>query len=126
MNAREGSVLTQDPAGAAAAEALFHSLSDRTRLQIVQRLAGGGEARVTDLVGELDMPQSTVSKHLGCLRECGLVAGRPEGRQVFYSLARPELFELLEVAETLLAATGYAVALCPTYGPTGPTSKESR
>ena len=124
MDMGEGSVLLRDPAGAAAAEALFHSLSDRTRLQIVQRLAGG-EARVTDLVGELGLPQSTVSKHLGCLRDCGLVAGRPEGRQVFYSLARPELFELLEVAETLLAATGYAVALCPTYGPARPSSKEN-
>lgn len=124
MDTRDGSVLLKDATGAAAAEALFHSLSDRTRLLIVQRLAGG-EARVTDLVGELGLPQSTVSKHLGCLRDCGLVAGRPEGRQVFYSLARPELFELLEVAETLLAATGYAVALCPTYGPTRPTSKEN-
>ena len=124
MDTREEPVLLQDAAGAAAAEALFHSLSDRTRLQLVQRLAGG-EARVTDLVGELGLPQSTVSKHLACLRECGLVAGRPEGRQVFYSLSRPELFELLEVAETLLAATGYAVTLCPTYGPTRPTSKET-
>lgn len=114
MNTREGSTLAQDPA-VGAAEALFHSLSDRARLRIVQRLAAG-ELRVTDLVAELELPQSTVSKHLGCLRECGLVSGRPEGRQVFYSLARPELFELLAVAETLLAATGYAVALCPTYG----------
>ena len=121
----EGSVLVQDTAGAAAAEALFHSLSDRTRLRIVQRLAGGGEARVTDLVAELGLPQSTVSKHLTCLRGCALVVGRPEGRQVFYSLARPELLELLEVAETLLAATGYAVALCPTYGPDRPAAEES-
>lgn len=108
----EGPALTADPVGAAAAEALFHGLADRTRLQIVQRLAAG-ESRVTDLVTELGLAQSTVSKHLGCLRECGLVAGRPEGRQTFYSLTRPELFTLLEVAESLLAATGYAVALCP-------------
>lgn len=114
--------MSRDSAGADAAEALFHSLADRTRLQIVQRLVGG-EARVTDLVGELGLPQSTVSKHLACLRECGLVVGRPEGRQVFYSLARPELIGLLEVAETLLAATGYAVALCPTYGTGEPNLK---
>ena len=100
---------------AAAAEFLFHSLSDRTRLQIVRRLAQG-EARVTDLMAALELPQSTVSKHMACLRECGLVEGRPEGRQIFYSLARPELLVLLEVAENLLTATGYAVALCPTYG----------
>ncbi|WP_202805960.1 ArsR/SmtB family transcription factor [Actinopolymorpha alba] len=97
------------------AVALFHSLSDGTRLAIV-RLLAGGEARVADLVAELGLAQSTVSAHVACLRDCGLVEGRPEGRQVFYSLARPELLDLLAAAETLLAATGNAVALCPTYG----------
>lgn len=101
-----------------AAVALFHSLSDVTRLAIVQRLAGG-EARVVDLVGDLGLAQSTVSGHLACLRDCGLVSGRPEGRQVFYSLTRPELMDLLAAAEGLLAATGQAVALCPRYGTGG-------
>ena len=95
--------------------ALFHSLSDGTRLAIVRRLAGG-EARVADLVGELGLAQSTVSAHVACLRDCGLVGGRPQGRQVFYSLTRPELLDLLAAAEMLLAATGNAVALCPNYG----------
>ena len=109
------SILADRDEGAAAAESLFHSLSDRTRLQIVHLLAHG-EARVTDLMAALGLPQSTVSKHMACLRECRLVEGRVEGRQIFYSLARPELLGLLEAAENLLAATGYAVALCPTYG----------
>uniref|UniRef100_A1UQ11 Transcriptional regulator, ArsR family n=1 Tax=Mycobacterium sp. (strain KMS) TaxID=189918 RepID=A1UQ11_MYCSK len=98
-----------------AAVALFHSLSDPARLAIVRRLADG-EARVVDLIGELGLAQSTVSAHVGCLRDCGLVIGRPEGRQVFYSLARPELMDLLASAEKLLAATGNTVALCPNYG----------
>ena len=98
-----------------AAVALFHSLSDGTRLAIVRRLAHG-EARVADLIGELGLAQSTVSAHVACLRDCGLVTGRPDGRQVFYSLVRPELLDLLASAETLLAATGNAVALCPNYG----------
>lgn len=98
-----------------AAVALFHSLSDGTRLAIVRRLADG-EARVADLVGELGLAQSTVSAHVACLRDCHLVEGRPQGRQVFYSLARPELMDLLASAETLLAATGNAVALCLNYG----------
>lgn len=101
--------------GISAAVALFHSLSDRTRLAIVSRLAHG-ETRVADLVGELGLAQSTVSAHVACLRDCGLVVGRAQGRQVFYSLARPELLDLLAAAETLLAATGNAVALCPNYG----------
>lgn len=104
--------------GLGAAEALFHSLSDSTRLAIVRRLAGG-EARVADLVTQLGLAQSTVSKHVACLRDCGLVDGRPEGRQMFYSLSRPELMDLLASAEVLLAATGHAVALCTTYGTTG-------
>jgi ArsR family transcriptional regulator, cadmium/lead-responsive transcriptional repressor len=95
-----------------AAVALFHSLSDRTRLTIVRRLARG-EARVADLIGELGLAQSTVSAHVACLREFGLVEGRPQGRQMFYSLARPGLLDLLASAEQLLAATGSAVALCP-------------
>ncbi|WP_174266896.1 ArsR/SmtB family transcription factor [Mycolicibacterium sediminis] len=98
-----------------AAVALFHSLSDPARLAIVRRLSDG-EIRVADLTGELGLAQSTVSAHVACLRDCGLVVGRPEGRQMFYSLTRPELMDLLASAETLLAATGSTVALCPTYG----------
>lgn len=98
-----------------AAVALFHSLSDSARLAIVRRLADG-EARVVDLIGELGLAQSTVSAHVACLRDCGLVIGRPDGRQMFYSLTRPELMDLLASAETLLAATGNTVALCPNFG----------
>ena len=95
--------------------ALFHGLADRTRLAIVAMLTGG-EHRVVDLTGALGLAQGTVSGHLACLRECGLVVGRPEGRQMFYSLAHPELMDVLAAAERLLALTGDAVALCPNYG----------
>jgi DNA-binding transcriptional ArsR family regulator len=99
----------------APAAALFHSLGDQTRLAILRRLSEG-EARVVDLVGELGLAQSTVSKHLACLRDCQLVDFRIEGRQSFYSLAQPSLHDLLAAAEELLEATGSAVALCPNYG----------
>ena len=99
----------------APAAALFRSLADPVRLSIVQRLARG-EARVVDLTRELALPQSTVSKHLACLRDCRLVDYRAEGRQSFYFIATPELLDLLRSAEALLAATDQAVALCPTYG----------
>lgn len=97
------------------AAALFRSLSDVTRLAIVRRLTTG-EARVTDLVSELSLAQSTVSAHVACLRGCGLIDGRPEGRQVFYSLVGTELLDLLAAAEAVLAATSSSVALCPNYG----------
>nr|WP_323384564.1 metalloregulator ArsR/SmtB family transcription factor [Streptomyces calidiresistens] len=98
-----------------AAVALFRSLGDPARLAILHRLAEG-EARVTDLVSRLGLAQSTVSAHLSCLRDCGLVTSRPQGRASLYSLARPELLDLLAAAERLLEATGEAVDLCPGYG----------
>ncbi|MGI5524877.1 ArsR/SmtB family transcription factor [Micromonospora sp. CA-259024] len=99
----------------APAAALFRSLGDPTRLAILRRVASG-EVRVVDVTGELGLAQSTVSKHLACLRDCGLIDYRVVGRQSFYSLTRPELLDLLRSAEQVLAATGAAVALCPTYG----------
>lgn len=97
------------------AAALFHSLGDPARLAIVKRMAHD-EVRVSQLTHELGLAQSTVSTHMACLRDCGLVEGRAEGRSVYYSLTRPELMDMLAQAEILLAATGNAVSLCPTYG----------
>lgn len=83
---------------------------------IVQHLLAG-EHRVVDLVGHLGLAQSTVSKHLACLLDCGIVTVRAQGRASVYSLAHPAAtLELLSAAETMLALTGDAVALCPTYG----------
>ncbi len=99
----------------APAAALFHSLGDPTRLAILRRLVES-PARVVDLVTALGLAQSTVSKHLACLRACGLVASEPVGRASLFRLTQPALIELLAAAESVLDATGNAVALCPTYG----------
>ena len=109
------------------AAALFHSLTDPTRLAILQHLIFG-EHRVRDLTEHLGLAQSTVSAHLACLRECGLVVSRPQGRASVFSLvSAPELLAVLAAAERLLATTGQGVALCPNYGlgtTTNPTPEE--
>lgn len=98
------------------AASLFHSLSDPTRLAILRHLAIG-EHRVVDLTRHLGLAQSTVSSHLACLRDCGLVTSRPQGRASMFSLSsEPQLLALLGAAERLLAVTGDAVDLCPNYG----------
>jgi DNA-binding transcriptional ArsR family regulator len=108
-------VVTASRAGLGPAAALFRSLGDPARLMIVRRLAGG-PARVTDLTAALGLAQSTVSKHLACLRDCGLVTSEPAGRASVFRLAQPALADMLAAAEAVLAATGNAVALCPVYG----------
>jgi ArsR family transcriptional regulator, cadmium/lead-responsive transcriptional repressor len=99
----------------APAAALFRSLAEPARLAILRRLAAG-EARVVDLTGELGLAQATVSAHLACLRECGLVSSRPSGRASLYALSNPDLREVLDAADAVLAATGSAVALCSSCG----------
>ncbi len=94
---------------------LFRSLADPARLAIVRHLARG-EHRVVELTSQLGLAQSTVSQHLACLRECGLVTVRAQGRASLYSLAQPELMDLLASAERLLEAIGEHVTLCPNFG----------
>ncbi|HSZ39159.1 MAG TPA: metalloregulator ArsR/SmtB family transcription factor [Trebonia sp.] len=103
----------------APAAALFRSLADPARLIIVRRLAAG-PARVTDLVSGLGLAQSTVSKHLACLRDCGLVASEPQGRASVFRLAQPALADMLTAAESVLTATGNAVVVCPVWSEDSP------
>lgn len=102
------------PTEATTAAKLFRGFADPTRLAIVLALLEG-EHRVTDLVDRLGCSQANVSAHLACLRECGLVADRPEGRAVHYRIAQDDVVELLRAAERLLAATGTAIELCRNY-----------
>jgi DNA-binding transcriptional ArsR family regulator len=119
--AMKAPALTLEPAVDETAElsvaaCLFHGFSDASRLAIVRHLALG-EHRVVDLTERLGLAQSTVSKHLACLRDCGLVESRPLGRASLFRLTHPEAtLELLSSAERLLGLTGDAVALCPVYG----------
>jgi ArsR family transcriptional regulator, cadmium/lead-responsive transcriptional repressor len=109
----------------APAAALFRSLGDPTRLAIVRRLAAG-PARVVELVQAVGLAQSTVSKHLACLRDCGLVASDAVGRASLFRLTQPALIDVLTSAETVLEATGHAVALCPNYGVASRAPKSTR
>lgn len=107
-----------ETAALSAAACMFRSLGDPARLAILRHLALG-EHKVVDLTTHLGLAQSTVSAHLACLRDCGLVTSRPQGRASMWSLNHSaDLLDVLAAAERLLAATGDAVALCPTYGET--------
>jgi DNA-binding transcriptional ArsR family regulator len=105
--------INQPERGSAAIGArLFRGFADPTRLAVIQALARG-EKRVADLVAEVRSSQPNVSGHLACLKQCGLVRDRPEGRQVFYRIASPEVLDLLAAAERVLAVHGQRVRLCP-------------
>ena len=82
---------------------------------------------MTDLVAQVGSSQPNVSNHLAYLRECGLVEARPaERRQFFYSIAHPELRDLLVASELLLARSGHDVALCTNPAMGGATKGRPR
>ena len=64
---------------------VFRLLSDKTRLNILFLLRGG-ERNVSSLCEQLQLPQPTVSHHLGLLRMSNVISNRRHGKQVFYSL----------------------------------------
>lgn len=96
----------------------FRALGDPTRVRLLHALLDSptGERGVSDLIKAVGAPQSRVSTHLGCLRWCGLVQTRREGKQVYYRVADPRVRELLTVAGAVLRDHAAGVASCAVVG----------
>lgn len=74
---------------------VIHALSNTTRLNVLEALREK-EMTVTELLNKTKSGQSNLSQHLSCLRDCGLITSRKEGKYIYYSLTTPELNHLLE------------------------------
>ena len=75
-------------------DTVMRALADPTRRAVFERVAGSGEITVVELTRGSGVTQGAISQHLKSLKQAGLVAERPEGRNVFYR-ARPEGLEPL-------------------------------
>jgi DNA-binding transcriptional ArsR family regulator len=97
----------------------FYGLDDPTRVLILQLLLGG-EKTVSELVGAIGSPQGRISTHLGCLRHCGYVRTRREGRRVYYRLADERVRALLRIAQELMADHAQELLSCAVVSPDMP------
>ncbi|MGD9803575.1 MAG: ArsR/SmtB family transcription factor [Hyphomicrobiaceae bacterium] len=77
-------------------DVLFKSLADPTRRAIFERLCHDGEQTVGALTAQAGVSQPAVSKHLGVLKQAGLVRDRHEGRQTHYSAQISALAPLID------------------------------
>ncbi|MBT8042518.1 MAG: metalloregulator ArsR/SmtB family transcription factor [Pontiella sp.] len=77
---------------------IFKALADEGRLRILRSI-DQAELSVAELVQALEMPQSTVSRHLKPMREAGLVSSRRDGTSVYYN--RGDLFRDAAFAQIL-------------------------
>ena len=95
----------------------FKGLGDPIRLKILEFLCDG-ERAVSEIVERLGLPQNQVSMHLGCLRWCGYVNTRKEGRYVYYSLADPRVTDIIALAKELLTGSEVHLMTCDVIGKT--------
>jgi DNA-binding transcriptional ArsR family regulator len=79
-----------------ASDSLFRTLADPTRRAIFERLCRHGEQTVGALTAQAGVSQPAVSKHLGTLKQAGLVRDRHEGRQTHYSAQAGALAPLVD------------------------------
>ena len=79
-----------------AQDALFRTLADPTRRAIFERLCREGEKTVGALTLKAGVTQPVVSKHLGVLKQAGLVRGRQQGRETHYSAQLAALAPLVD------------------------------
>ncbi|HVI87021.1 MAG TPA: metalloregulator ArsR/SmtB family transcription factor, partial [Dongiaceae bacterium] len=76
-------------ADTATIDTVMRALADPTRRAVYERIVGADEITVADLTRGSGVTQGAISQHLKSLRQAGLVAERPEGRNVYYR-ARPD------------------------------------
>lgn len=90
----------------------FRGLGDPIRLRILELLRSEGELSVGELARRLGLPQPKISNHLACLRWCGFIEARRQGRTVYNQIADQRVEAMLELAESLLSDNAEHVAAC--------------
>ena len=91
---------------------LFRGLADPSRLALLEALREG-ERTVSELVIATGLSQPNTSAHLTCLKGCGLVSSRQEGRFVYYQIADPRMVDVLRAVEDVLTDVAPQVSACP-------------
>jgi ArsR family transcriptional regulator len=81
-----------------------NGLADPNRILILYTLADT-PFNVSDLAKAIELPQSTVSRHLKILRDRGMVTAQREGQSVFYSLTDDRIIQALDLLRAMLASS---------------------
>ena len=114
-------ILTEDKAKSGLRLALttkfFRALGDPSRLKILDSLSGG-ERNVGELVELVGSSQGRVSNHLACLKQCGFVNTRRDGKFIYYSIADEEVCRLLEISQSMIARNAEQIWACTRVGAT--------
>lgn len=89
----------------------FRGLGDETRLAILNLLEGE-ELAVTEIAQRIGVDQTSVSKHLQCLRWCGYVTARRDHRTIYNRIADERVSQILRLANELLDLNAEHIEAC--------------
>lgn len=89
----------------------IHGLSNKARLTILELLKSN-EMTVNEIVEKSKISQSSISQHLSCLKGCGLVSSRQEGKYVYYQIKDRQILELLKLIESVVEDTEDDIENC--------------
>lgn len=89
----------------------FHGLANPVRLQIVLALIDR-EKSVSELIEELEMKQSQISNQLTCLKTCGFVSSKKEGKYVYYKVSDPRVQEIIQLVQSIVADNASRINSC--------------
>ncbi|MFC7687069.1 ArsR/SmtB family transcription factor [Ureibacillus sp. GCM10028918] len=90
---------------------LIHGFSNKTRIQILECIKEE-EKTVSQIIEETKGSQSNISQHLACLKGCGIIVGRNEGKYMYYSLRNQHIRDLLTMFDVVLEDVENDVACC--------------
>ncbi len=107
-------MLAAETQGLAFKAKLFRGFSDPSRLSILEALRAGPKT-VGEVVAATGRGQSSVSTHLACLYECGLVSREQRGKFVYYRISDGRVNEILRLGDELLADVAKGVYECTRY-----------
>ncbi len=93
---------------------LIHGFSHKIRLQILESIMNE-EKTVSQIVDDVEGSQSSISQHLACLRGCGLILSRQEGKYVYYRIRNDQVHNILTIFDDLLTEVQTEVETCEHY-----------
>jgi len=103
----------------------LRGVAEKTRLTILLTLREG-EKTVNEITALTGGTQSNISQHLACLKGCGIISRRQEGKYCFYALSGPHMLDFLNMLDVLMDEIGCDVACCAMNASLVPGEKDEQ
>lgn len=85
---------------------LFKCMSSPIRVEIINVLRDGSQ-RVSEIAHNTGQTPATISRHIGVLRNSGLVVGKRHAQDVIYHIANPKIVEICDLMREVLDAEAF-------------------